>query len=93
MPNIEIHGVVATSEDDVRNRIIAALTSAEYVEDVVISWVRSVVRCTRDGTQEFIRILATKEALDKHLDDMLKRLGSVEFDIEVIELKRFVPKK
>ena len=93
MPNFEIYGNpeylpnAATFELDLNN----ALKGSAYANDVVTTRTLSSVEDLNGKKQAFIRIVATERFLDAHLHDMLKRLAFLGLDIEVQELREYVP--
>lgn len=90
MPNIEIHGVQdpRTGLDNKLYMQIADLVDgAEYEDDLVITIVNDEVLATDSLPRPFLRIVSTP---GEHLDDVTNRLRSLQMDMEILELKRFI---
>ena len=92
MPNIEIHGAPGAVTGP-RSRICAAFVSAPYADKIVISIASERVINLKGKEEPFLRICATKDGLESHLEDMLKRLEHLKFGIEILELRDFIEVK
>ena len=94
MPNIQIHGMgIGSGSDLTRSSIINACKGAEYASELVVETCHSSVTDLKGRQQPYLKIVAPADSLDKHLDDILKRLEPLNMDTEVGELRRFIPKK
>ena len=93
MPNIEIH---ASRKDQVtfaRRAVVNALKSAEYAKDVVITAHMTDPVDLSGNACPFLCVALTAENAKKHLKDLMTRLYDVPYDIELLELKKFIPHK
>jgi hypothetical protein len=94
MPNIEVHGIDESTFDTVtRFSLKKAFATAEYANEIVVSHGSASSKNLRGQRTPFLRICATKTALDEHLADMVKRLKTVTKGIEILELRDFIEVK
>ncbi len=93
MPNIEIHGM-PNPELGLDNRfymdIADLFNGAKYEDDLVITIVNDETLATDSIHRPFLRIVSTP---GEHLDDAVDRLKVLKMDMEILELKRFIPGK
>ncbi len=92
MLNIEMHGPWGRTAyaGTPRSAITDAFSGACYRGDVQINSIGSWCLCP-DGTDApFLRLLVTPNYL--HLEDALQRLHALNLDIEVVVIKRFIPR-
>ena len=93
MPTIEIHGVRPEQAEFLRKRIGNAFKGAPYAGATVIMSPATVVASATGALDAFLRVYITADNANEHLIDMMKRLKPFGYDIEVLEIKVFIPKK
>ena len=94
MPNIEVHGVTKEQTAFLRKRLVNALKKASCAKEIVISFVSSEVVDLDGVRQPFLRLWMTGENAKKGLvKELVPLLDTIGFDIEVVELKAFAPKR
>ncbi|MFA5986012.1 MAG: hypothetical protein WC819_01535 [Parcubacteria group bacterium] len=90
MPNIEMHGFPMYNEDVVVKDVRCVFAGASFQDKYVITSVLSDVRDHYGDEKPFFRVFVTP---DDPLDEIVKRLKTLKYDIEVVPLLRFIPKE
>ncbi len=90
MPNIEMYGFSIDEVKGIDSMIHELLEFTPYRDDYVTTFIESEVIDHYNRKQPFLRLVTTK---NDHIDDILEELQKLKFDIEVMMLDRFIPKK
>lgn len=88
MPNIEIHGMPAKAME-MAQKIFSIFSRTKYVNDMVVTIHKTIVLDRHRNHQPFLRLLDTSQ---KQSMKIIKKLKSLNIDIEYQELKSFTPK-
>jgi hypothetical protein len=87
MANIEIHGMEKELAEKERENIFELFKEKEYVRDIVVTIFPTDVRDRRYRKLPFIRLVST---LEPYLEEVVKLLLKIGFDLEILELQRFI---
>ena len=91
MPNIKIYGVSSTGQVPLYKKIKELFIGEEYAKDMVVTFMNGTTVLSLDGkSQPYIQLEIT--STDKYLP-LMTRLEELGYDIQVIELRNFIPKK
>lgn len=93
MPSVELHGASNDQAAFAKRAIANALKSASYAKDIVVSHVPSQVTDIDGKASPFLRVYITAKSSEMYLRDLMIRLYKLQYDIEVMELKNFSPKR
>jgi len=90
MPNVEIHGFRLGTGYGLRTQILELFQAKSWNKEYVVTIIPSeVTDC--DGTEQpFIRLVNTPSPDN---DAIIAELKKLELDIELLELKAFIPKQ
>lgn len=93
MLRIEINGMVPIQADELRCRIEKQFEGIEYRGDVVLSVVNNFVFVKENSQPYFhLRVFLTGDAF-KDSEDIERRLGILNMDIEMLDLRKIVHAK
>jgi hypothetical protein len=90
MPNIEIHGLNNEEGENLRQKIVKLFKTKSWEDEYVVTLIPSSVTDKNSTRQPFIRLVTTP-SLDN--DAIVAELEKLEIDIELLELKKFIPKQ
>lgn len=85
-----MHGFPMDEEDTMVENVRRVFAGASFQDEYVTTVVLSDVRDYYGSEKPFFRVFATP---DDPLDDLIKRLKTLKYDIEVAPLLRFIPKE
>lgn len=92
MPNIELHGYTSDETSVLVSRLRGAFEHAKYRKHIVITYPGGFVRTIDNADAPFVRVYITTDNL-AIIDDLELRLRVLAIDVEIVELKKFIPKK
>jgi len=86
MTNIEVYGIT----NGITKKLIQInkiMENTAFEKDYVITFIKSTVTDRDDQPKPFIRVVSTPE----NIDNVVELLKPLNMDIEVLELKEFIP--
>ena len=92
MPNIELHGYRNEEEEELRGKLRGTFEHVSYRSHIVISRPQNYVRTIENLHAPFVRVYITADDPAAN-DDLEQRLRELNVDVEIVELKKFIPKK
>ncbi len=90
MPNIEIHGLNSEESIKVVLKLQNAFVRTPFQNDYVATVYGSLAVNHQGENQPFLRLVTTQ---DEHTKSVIEELQKLGFDLEVMFLDRFIPKK
>lgn len=90
VPNIEIHGLPQKDAEELGKRIFYLFGDVSYINKMVVTIFPTIVKDVNWQDQPFLRLA---NSCQKHSKEILKRLETLNIDVEHVGLKKFIPKK
>ena len=89
MPNVEIHGMFWQEAVRLEKKIFKLFKDKPYIEEMVVTIYRTVVRDSKGNSQPFIRLV---NSCQEHSEEIVEKLKTLE-DVEHLKLESFIPKE
>lgn len=90
VPNVEIHGMSDWIAARLESKIFKLFGDKPYIEEMVVTIYRTIVRDFKGNSQPFIRLV---NSCQEHSEEIVENLKTLGIDVEHLKLESFIPKE